>query len=752
MKNVTRIISIIIVFLPLLLQGQTSKETTYTVIEVYTDPSIVEGETINVSGYYTNSDYNYLIYFYGDFEKDRPFAPHTILKLTGVEPPASANNGGYIEVTGIVTFEPRIDPYNPADSLMAFVNATEITEIYQGDLSPDGGSGIKKDDTGQEENRLMDSSTCDSCKFAFLLSGGADAANNHSKYWENLVALYKFKVDSLGYCASNVFVPYYDGTPRDGRIPADRVIKADSAKIDSVFQVIANRVAVCNDNGTPATLQKMITNHGESDGDICLLDDEVLKPGHLKDLQQKVIDSCCRTVYDEFLQCYGGYAVDSVAALDTKNKATIYANSNANDQCGYSPHNTVHPYLQAKINSLDTGSSYPDAVVNAKLAYDAYLATLVENCHQRLEEWRAPPPHPQAATQIALWTADSLELADAICKSRNVTVVPFTHYCQWQKFVVPPGGQLKVKFKGKSNSCGNATVYKEDPVTGKKIKVKVWNWNHPGSYRYEPGNNLRAINGDDIGNTAFWIHNDNDTSRLTVEALGTPVMPESPSNQLLFPGFSFGGNDNSSAEFGPILVQNYFLESIDQIDIPLQTLPAILGPDFVREFGFGFQIDPGDPFWSEMELVLYVSQVVNPDYLQIVSLFGSIQEAAVFISEPGLYIIPLGDFTQGGDTYGAISMIPTADLQMEFDSWGLRSVYGYPSPPSTTWLGEVSDSWTDPLNWSEGVPGLYHNVIVNSGDHDPRVDLDVSIWTITIMEGATIHVEPGSILMLNGQP
>lgn len=743
MKNILRIISIII-FLPLFLQGQYT-----TVIDVYTDPAIVEGQTITASGYYTNSDYDLLIYFYGDFEKDRPFAPHTILTLTGVVPPLSANNGGYIEVTGIVTFLPRINAYNPEDTLMAFLNAVSIIEIFPGNPSPMKSNGTKEDDQGYEEDRSMNSGSCDSCKFAFLLSGGADAKNNHSKYWENLVALYKFKVDSLGYCESNVFVPYYKGTPRDGRIPAGRVIAADSAKIDSVFQVIANRVAACNDAGTPATLQKMITNHGESDGDICLLDDEVLKPDHLKDLQQKVIDSCCRTVYDEFLQCYGGIAVDAVAALDTKNKATIYANSNANDQCGYSPHNTVHPYLQAKINSLDAGDSYPDAVVSAKLAYDAYLATLVEKCHQALIGWRSPPPDPRDSLQIALWTADSIELANAICKSRNVTVVPFTHYCQWQQFVVPPGGQLKVKFEGKSNSCGNATVYKEDPP-GTKTKVKEWNWNHPGSYRYENGNENRAINGDASGNTTFWIHNDNDTSRVTVEALGTPVMPESPSDEFMFPGFSFGGNDYSFEEFSPIPDPFYIVPDIDLLGLPLTTLPGILGQGFVQHFEFTFQIDLADLFWSEMELVLYINQVNSPDMMQVVSPSSTIPESLIPIVEPGMVVVPLGDFTQLGDTYGTIMMIPSEFLQFEIDSWGLRSVYGYPSPPTTTWIGEISEIWIDPMNWSDGVPGPYHHVIIDNTLFHPRIDFDVSIWSIEIMNGASVNVEPGSILEING--
>jgi hypothetical protein len=408
----------------------------------------------------------------------------------------------------------------------------------------------------------------------------------------------------------------------------------------------------------------------------------------------------------------------------------------------------VHPYLQAKINSLDTGSSYPGAVVNAKLAYDAYLQTLVNNCHQRLMEWRAPPPHPDAPVQIGLWLADSTELANAICKSRNTTIVPFTEYCQWQRFVVPPGGQLKVKFDGKSKSCGNATVYKEN-ASGQKVKVKVWNWNHPGSYRYAEGNNQRVVNGDLTGSTTFWIHNDNDTSRLMVQALANQALEESPSNGLLYPGFSFGGHDFSSLEFFPYVIPFYMIEGIDQLNLPLTSMPSHLGLGFVQEFTGSFQIDLNDPFWTDMMLILRINSVANPNDLIVQSPSGTVN---VPVLEPGTFMIPLGDFTQNGDTYGTFSMIPTEILQLELDAWGLRSMYGYPDPPETTWLGLVSDNWNEPANWSDGVPGQYHHAIITAGElFTPRIVTDIYIWELTLLGGATINAAPGAYVIVAGQ-
>jgi hypothetical protein len=748
LKRITLSVFSLLLLAPVFLPGQSTLDTTYTVVDVYTSPDINPGDTIEVIGYYTNPDVDILIDFYGDYVKDRPFLPHTILKLTGIQPPADAEDGGYIRITGKVSYRPNTDPFNPEDSLMAYLEALSfVLEIpgnqFPSSHSPGGGGQIKDEgDGGLEGGRGPMNGDCDPCKFAFLLSGGADSANNHSKYWENLVALYNFKVDSLGYCDSNVFVHYFKGDRRDDRIPAERVLPADSAMIDSVFQVIANRVAACSDSNTPATFQKMITNHGASNGDICLLGRDRLAPGHLKDLQQMVIDSCAETVYDEFLQCFGGIVVDSIATLDEMNKATIFANSNANDQCGYSPHNRVHEYLEAKIESLDTGTSYPDAVVNAKLAYDQYLSDYIDEIHAYLEYLRANDTVTDRLAKIAKWVADSAKINDAICKSRNVTIVPFTEWCQWRDFVVPPGGQLVVRFEGSDDDCGNATVYRENDA-GERVRVKVWNWNHPGSRRYQPGNETRVVNGEMTVPTTFWIHNDNDTSRLQVEALASQDLPESPSNLGLYPGFSLGGTDSSSVEFDTITTGYHQVVDIEIVSLSLTSVPAVMGPGFVDQLEFTFQIDPGDPFWSNMNLIFQINSVTNPGQMQILSPTSTIPESLLNIPAPGEYIVPLGDFTQGGFTGGNIILLTSPPLQFDFDSWGMRSAL--PTDARVTvWFGEVSSDWNEPLNWSDGVPDQNTSVIINPSFNSPVITTDVYVKDITINAGANVVAATGS--------
>ena len=276
----------------------------YSVHEVYTETGLNDGDTVWITGYYTDTDINFLIEDYFDWLADQIMPPQSVLTLEGDSPPVEAQNGGLIYARGILSFENVSDPTLPEDTLMAHLNVKEVFMVLEGmeDETP-----VKNASPGNKQGQgSVKDADCDSCKFAVLISGGIDSLNNkRPKYWLNLVALYKFKVDSQGYCPENVIVHYFKGDRRDDQIPQERVVIADSTHIDSSFNLIAKRVAACTKDTMMATFQKMVTNHGASDGGIHLLDDNILEPEHLRDLQQMIIDSCCSLVYDEFLQCYG---------------------------------------------------------------------------------------------------------------------------------------------------------------------------------------------------------------------------------------------------------------------------------------------------------------------------------------------------------------------------------------------------------------------------------------------------------------
>jgi hypothetical protein len=143
-----------------------------------------------------------------------------------------------------------------------------------------------------------------------------------------------------------------------------------------------------------------------------------------------------------------------------------------------------------------------------------------------------------------------------------------------------------------------------------------------------------------------------------------------------------------------------------------------------------------------MELKINVSAVMNPGILQIISPSGSIPQVLVPIFEPGEYNILMGDFTLGGPI-GNMQMIPMDGLFIELDSWGFRTRLHDLPPQLTTWTGEFSSNWNDPANWSNGVPGIFHDVIIQPGPFQPLIEADIMVHSVTVSPGASINTSPG---------
>ncbi|MCD4664401.1 MAG: hypothetical protein K8R68_03955, partial [Bacteroidales bacterium] len=655
----------------------------HSVTEVYTDPEVQDGDTLWVVGYYLNPENNFLLESYGAWFDDEVMPPYSIVELDGIPVPPELWNGGLLVAKGTVLFLDNPNPYHPEDSLTALLNVFEIEELVTGSDGPPGQNG-DIEDKNKSGNNFNNSEVCDSCKFAILISGGVRPGSNHAKYWETVEALYKFKIDNQGYCPDNVFVNYYKGDSEDpAAIPHNKVDSATNTSISNNMTEISKRVAACTKAGKPATFQKMVSNHGKSNGEINLLGTNTLKLTDLKKMQQKIIDSCCTTIYDEFLQCYGGQAVDTMATMDIKNKTKLYINSNAgNDVPGRSPHDSVHRYLEAKINSLTAGNSYEDAVVDAKLAYDDYLRWWINYDHYWAEKYRERINnlswYPDWNKLLELYrklykkVADSANVANRICKSRNVSVTPFKEYCQLEEYVIPPGGQLVLDFKGENKHCGNITIYWVDPETG-ALKYKVFNWNIEGSAGYSGNNKRRVVNGDADIPTTFWVHNDDGTFVVTANANGNQNLPEDTVNTYEYPGTSLGGNDNSSAEFSFLTQSEIWIENIDQVPFSLNNLPAQMGMGNPIFLGGSFTINPEDIYASSMVLHLDLVEVLQPGVL-FVNSSGSIGMIEVDILEPGKYDIPLGDMRYGGP-YGFIEMNVTEYTAFSFDCWGIHSAF-----------------------------------------------------------------------------
>ena len=70
--------------------------------------------------------------------------------------------------------------------------------------------------------------------------------------------------------------------------------------------------------------------------------------------------------------------------------------------------------------------------------------------------------------------------------------------------------------------------------------------------------------------------------------------------------------------------------------------------------------------------------------------------------------------------------------------WKPKTEYVY-APPETTWTGATDNNWTDPNNWTAGVPTTASNVIIpNTASNYPTASAAVTVNSVDIGSGASL--------------
>lgn len=69
---------------------------------------------------------------------------------------------------------------------------------------------------------------------------------------------------------------------------------------------------------------------------------------------------------------------------------------------------------------------------------------------------------------------------------------------------------------------------------------------------------------------------------------------------------------------------------------------------------------------------------------------------------------------------------------------------------ATTWIGAVSEDWEDPDNWTNGVPTSSSVVVIDTGGYIPEITISVTVYKITINDGADIIVTGTGSLTVTG--
>jgi hypothetical protein len=70
---------------------------------------------------------------------------------------------------------------------------------------------------------------------------------------------------------------------------------------------------------------------------------------------------------------------------------------------------------------------------------------------------------------------------------------------------------------------------------------------------------------------------------------------------------------------------------------------------------------------------------------------------------------------------------------------------------ATNWLADAgSSNWNDPNNWSNGLPGIVSDVVINSGTNDPLLQSGYTIQSLNISSGAKLNIGTSGQLSVTG--
>lgn len=281
----------------------------------------------------------------------------------------------------------------------------------------------------------------------------------------------------------------------------------------------------------------------------------------------------------------------------------------------------------------------------------------------------------------------------------------FGGFCEWITRTIPPGGSLRVTFPADTTRCMNMTFYKEDRSVRPSRKKKIGVWNHNsglvGTLTNTSTDKCITVH---LHNDDF-SYNGDGTYRpfevgLEVRPAGA-VRDDTPSNPEAYGGFSLGGSDGSSTEFGDPTDPAVWVDP--SIGCDLGDVPRALGTGHpTTELNLTQAIPVWNIYWEELRLVVDVLEVQAPGDLFVDCLATGLA-VPLFIDTPGRYELDLGlmgpqpDFNlrleaQSGlscefDALGVASLVTTATAvgDGEMPAAGLRvDVYPNPFNPRTT--------------------------------------------------------------------
>jgi len=252
----------------------------------------------------------------------------------------------------------------------------------------------------------------------------------------------------------------------------------------------------------------------------------------------------------------------------------------------------------------------------------------------------------------------------------------FTRYCQLIKRTVPKGGTISFTYPdtGDGLRCFNSTLILRQPGTGHDVYLGPWNLNK---------NRVRSWTNSHNQPMVVMLHNDDmangtgpyppyDVGIAITDSTGAAAKRDETFNPEDWGGFSLGGDDLSSAEFGqtdlgPMVATAPIMSGFD-----LSTVPARLATVSPGTADLLLHIDPiWNPYWDHLGFVLDVLNVNLPGDL-LVECVANGFNAVLPISAPGRYQLDMGMMPPSNPW--ELRLVAQNGLDIELDGIGVPSL------------------------------------------------------------------------------
>ncbi len=259
----------------------------------------------------------------------------------------------------------------------------------------------------------------------------------------------------------------------------------------------------------------------------------------------------------------------------------------------------------------------------------------------------------------------------------------FTAACRWSRILVPPHSKVTFDYPNILSRCFNTEIYEAGyPHDDAYVKVAAWNFNG-GKNRVYANNSdepryIRFKNDDngfgkkDAGPISIdWrIDRAQSTMRHGKDPrVASASDTTSASNPEAYGGFSVGGYDSTSAEFGDHLQDSLAIDC--GIGLALPDVPRLLGVGGVGRLRLNHPIAQSNEYWNDLELMVGVDSVVSAGSLRITSAATGI-DTAIMIDTAGEYYVLIGDAADAGSF--DLTLEPSIGSAVRLDNVGVLSV------------------------------------------------------------------------------